>query len=120
MVKLSEEKIKVIYEGKQLGLEEALLEDLNSGGERHVHGNLDCGVFCVLEMVDERPLYEMLSRGVKIDLYFQGRQCDFEKFADHLGLQIESSDFKISPAPEHKPPSLCTLNKSQNLKLLNT
>ena len=49
---------------------------------------------------------------MKIDIQFQGRKCDFEKFAGYLGFRLESYDFKVSQAPEHKPPPLCTLNKS--------
>ena len=111
MLKLSEEKIKLIYEGEQLRLEEFLLNDLVRGGTRHVQGNFNCGVFCIIEMIDEHPFHAI--RGVKVDLHFQGRQCDFEKFAGHLGFRLESYNFQVTPAPEYKPQSVCTLNKGR-------
>ena len=122
MVQLSEETIQLMYEAEQLKLEEDLLEDLKRGGVRHEQGNTDCGVFCVIEIVDKNPVAEMVFFGsrlmsslIKIDLRFQGRKVDFEIFASLLSFEIDYKNFNITPAPEHKAPSMCTLNESPGL-----
>ena len=100
-----QKKINLAYKREQLALEVAHIvhrKDPNTGGR---FPEYDCGVFAVCEIAENFGPY-----GHKLHIHFQGRKCDFRKFADYIGFDLKENDFNTSSAPAHKPASMCKLN----------
>ena len=103
---LDQERITLAYEREQLALELTHLvnrHDPKTVGPYPMH---DCGVYAFLEINENYGHF-----GYSTHLQFQGRKCDFQKFADCFGIILKEEHFTTSPAPCYKPSPLCKLNK---------